>query len=172
MPRFTNGLKIVTDLIDCNRDIIDVNKANESLESVISKIGKATNYILRDELDDKIKETDLKICTNSKFEVMQVCNCIESYIETKVKPAKADGLPQAPHKTSVAAQSYHSDPLHQSANRKQNLILDRNHKSSKSSSKSSSSSSSKLESIPHQSPPLHTSYLHLKDVKHQNSMSH
>ena len=87
-------------------------------------------------------------------------NCIESYIETKVKPAKADSLPETPHKASVAAQSY-SDSLHQSVNRKQNLILDRNHKSSKSSSKSSSSSSSKLESIPHQSLPLHTSYFSL-----------
>ena len=118
MSRFINGLKIVTDLIDCNRDIIDVNKANESLESVISKIGKTTNDILRDESDDKIKERDLKICTNSEFEVIEVRNCIESYIETKVKPAKADSLPQAPHKSSIAAQSYHSDPLHQSVNRK------------------------------------------------------
>ena len=92
-------------------------------------------------------------------------NCIESYIETKVKPAKADSLPQTPRRTSVAAQSYHSDPLHQSVNRKQNLILDRNHKGSKSSSKSSSNSSSKLESIPHQSPPLHTSYFLLERRK-------
>ena len=50
-------------------------------------------------------------------------------------------------------------------NRKQNLILDHNHKSLKSSSKSSSSSSSKLESIPHQSPPLHTSYFSLERHK-------
>ena len=34
-------------------------------------------------MEDKIKETDLKICTNSEFKGMQVRNCIESYIETK-----------------------------------------------------------------------------------------
>ena len=103
----------MTDLYDCNRDINVVNNANESLESVISKIRKATNDVLRNELDNKVKETDLKICTNSEFKVMQVHNCIESYTETKFKPAKADSLPQTPHKASVAAQSY-SDPLHQS----------------------------------------------------------
>ena len=52
----------MTDLINCNKDINDLNKANESLESVISKIRKTSNDILRDELDDKIKETELKIC--------------------------------------------------------------------------------------------------------------
>ena len=51
----------MTDLTDCNGDINDVNKANESLESVISKTRTTTNNILREELDDKIKETDLKI---------------------------------------------------------------------------------------------------------------
>ena len=172
LTKLEKAIKTVTDLIDCNRDINDVNKSNESLESVISKICKITNDILRDELDDKIKEMDLKVCTNSELKVIQVRNCIESYIETKVKPAKTDSLPETPHKASVAAQSYHCDPLHQSVNRKQDLILDRNHKSSKSSSKSSSSSNSKLEFKPHQSPPLHTSYFHLKDVKHHNSMSY
>ena len=155
----------MTYLTDCNRDIHDVTKANESLEIIVSKIRKTTNDILRDELDDKIKVTDLKICTNSEFKIIQVRNCIKSYIETKVKPAKADSLPQTPRKASVAAQSCRSDPLHQSINRKQNLILGRNHKSSKSSSKSSSSSSSKFESIPHQSPPLHTSYFSLERHK-------
>ena len=76
----------MTDLIDC---INDVNKANESLESVISKMHKTTNNTLRNALDNKIKETNLKICTNSEFKVTQVRNCLESYIETKVKPAKA-----------------------------------------------------------------------------------
>ena len=92
-------------------------------------------------------------------------NCIESYIETKIIPAKADSLPETPHKASAAVQSYHSDPLHQSLNRKQSLILNRNHKSSKSSSKSSSSSSSKLKFILHHSPPSHTSYFLLKRRK-------
>ena len=100
----------MTDLIDCNRDINEINKANEYLESVISKIRKTTNDILRDKLDDKIKETDLKIFLNSDFKVIQVHNCIESYTETKIKPARADILPQTPHKVSAAAQSYHSDP--------------------------------------------------------------
>ena len=158
-------IKTVTDLTDCNRDINDVNKANESLESVISKIRKTTNDILRDKLDDKIKEMDLKVFTNSEFKVIQVRNCIESYIETKFKPAKADNLPETPHKASVAEKSCHSDSLQQSVNGKQNLILDRNRKSSKSSSKSSSSSSSKLESIPHESPSLHTSYFSLERRK-------
>ena len=67
----------MTDLTDCNGDINDVNKANESLESVISKTRTTTNNILREELDDKIKETDLKIWTNSEFKVIQVHNCIE-----------------------------------------------------------------------------------------------
>ena len=57
---------------------IEISKANESSESVIKKIRKPTNDILRDELDDKIKETDLKICTNWEFKVIQVCSCIES----------------------------------------------------------------------------------------------
>ena len=107
----------------------------------------------------------LKVCTNSEFKVIKVRNCIESYTETNVKPAKADSSPETLHKASVAVQSYHSDSLHQSLNRKQNFVLDRNHKSSKSSSKSSSSSSSKLESIPYQSPPLHTSYFSLERRK-------
>ena len=85
-------------------------------------------------------------------------NAIDSYIDNKVKPAKADSLPKTRHKASVAARLHHSNPLHQSVYRKQNLILDRNHENSKSSSKSSSSNSSKLESIPHQSLPFHTSY--------------
>ena len=100
--------------------------------SSASKIRNKTTDILGDELDNKIKETDLKICRNSQLKVIQVHNCIESYIKTKVKPAKADSLPETPHKASVTAQSNHSDLLHQSVNRKQNLILDRNHKSSKS----------------------------------------
>ena len=86
-------------------------------------------------------------------------------IETKIEPAKADSLPQAPHKASAAAQLYHSDPLHQSVNRKQNLIIVSDHKSSKSSSNSSSSSTSKLEPIPHQLPPSHTSYFSLERRK-------
>ena len=121
-------MKTMRDLIDCNRYVNNVNKDNESVESVINKIRKTNKDILRDELDDKIKETNLKICTNSEFKVIQVRNCIESYIETEVKLANADSLPQAPYKVSVAAQSYHSDPLHQSIKRKQNLILDRNRK--------------------------------------------
>ena len=102
----------MTDLIDCNRYINDVNKANEYLESVITKIRKTSKDILREELERKIKEMDLKVCANSEFKVMQVRNCIESYIETKVKPSKADSLPETPDKSSIAAQSYHSDPLH------------------------------------------------------------
>ena len=102
----------MTDLIDCNRDINDVNKANESLESVITKIRKTSKDILREELEGKIKEMDLKVCANSEFKVMQVRNCIESYIETKVKPSEADSLPETPDKSSIAAQSYQSDPLH------------------------------------------------------------
>ena len=110
LTKLENVIKIVTDLIDCNRDTNEINKANEYLESVISKIRKTTKDILRDELDDKIKETDLKIFTNSDFKVIQVRNCIESYTETEIKPAKADILPQTPYKASAAAQSYHSDP--------------------------------------------------------------
>ena len=96
--------------------------------SLMAKIRKTSSYIWGDELDDKIKEMDLKICTNSEFKVVQVRNFTESYIETNVKPAKADSLPQTLHKAFVAIQSYHSDPLQQSFNRKQNLILDRCHK--------------------------------------------
>ena len=55
----------MTDLTDCNWNIHDVNKAHESLEIAVSKIRKTTNDILRDELDDKIKETDLKIFTTN-----------------------------------------------------------------------------------------------------------
>ena len=62
LTKLEKVFKIVTDLINCNKDINDLNKANESLESVISKIRKTSNDILRDELDDKIKETELKIC--------------------------------------------------------------------------------------------------------------
>lgn len=91
----------MTDLTDCNRDINDVNKANESLDSVISKIRKTTNNILREELEDKIKETDLKICTNPEFKVKQGHNCIESYPETNVKLGKTDSLPKTPHKASI-----------------------------------------------------------------------
>ena len=47
---------------------------------------------------------------HSVFKVIQVRNCIESYTETKIKPAKADILPQTPYKASAAAQSYHSEP--------------------------------------------------------------
>ena len=91
---------------------------------------------------------DLNFCTDSEFKVMQVRNFNELYIETKVKPSKADSLPETLYKASVTAQSY-SDALYQSVNSKPNLILNRHHKSLKSSIKSSSSSSSKLESIPH-----------------------
>ena len=101
-----------------------------------------------------------------------LCNAIDSYIDNKVKAAKADSLPKTRHKASAAARLHHSNPLHQSVYRKQNLILDWNHENSKSSSKSSSISSSKLESIPHQSLPFHTSHFHLKDAKHQNSRRH
>ena len=94
-------IETVTDLIGCNRDINDVNKANESLESVISKICQTTNNILRNGLDDKIKETDFKICTNPEFKVKQGHNCIESDTETKVKLATTDSLPKTPHKASV-----------------------------------------------------------------------
>ena len=69
-------------------------------------------------------------------------NCMESYIETKIKPIKAHSLTETPHEASIAVQSYHSDPLQQSVNRKQNLILNCNHSKS-SSSKASSRSSSK-----------------------------
>ena len=96
LTKLEKVIKIVTDLIDCNRDINEINKANESLESVISKICKTTNNISSDELEDEIKETDLKIYANSEFKVIQECNCIELYIETKLKPAKADSLPQTP----------------------------------------------------------------------------
>ena len=164
LTKLEKVIKTVTDLIDFNKDVNGVNKDNEPLESIISKIPTTTNDILRDELDDKIKEIDLNVCTNSEFKVIQVRNCIELHIETKVKSAKADSLPETPYKASVTAQPYHSDPLHQSVNRKQNLIQNRNHKGSKSSSKSYSNSSSKLESVPHQSPPLHTSHFSLKST--------
>ena len=93
----------MTDLTDGDRDINDVNKANESLESVISKIRTTTNNILREELEDKIKETDLKILTNSEFKVIQLRNCIE---KTKIKPARPDNLPQTTHKASVKHQNH------------------------------------------------------------------
>ena len=54
---------------------------------------------------------------------MQVRICIESYIETNFTAVKADIWTETPHKASVAAQSYHSNLLRQSVNRKQNLIL-------------------------------------------------
>ena len=103
LTKLEKVIKIVTDLTDCKRDINDVNKANESLESVISKIRKTTNNILREELEDKIKETDLKIWTNSEFKVIQVRNCTE---KTKIKPARPDNLPQTPHKASVKDQNH------------------------------------------------------------------
>ena len=86
---------------------------------------------------------DLNVCTDSEFKVIQVHNFIESYIETKVKPAKTDSLAETPYKAPITAQSY-SDPLHQSVNSKPDLILNCHHKSLKSLIKSSSSSSSKL----------------------------
>ena len=103
LTKLEKAIKIVTDLIDCNTDINDINKGNESLESVISKILKTTNNILRDELEDKIKETDLKIITNSEFKVTQVHNCIE---KTKIEPARTDNLPQTPHKASVKGHNH------------------------------------------------------------------
>lgn len=48
---------------------------------------------------------------------MQVRNCIELYLETKTKPAKADSLPKTSQKASVAIKSYQNDSLHQSVNR-------------------------------------------------------
>ena len=97
LTKLEKVIEIVTDLTDCNRDI------NESLESAISKIRKTTNNILREELEDKIKETDLKIWTNSEFKVIQVRNCTE---KTKIKPARPDNLPQTPHKASVKDQNH------------------------------------------------------------------
>ena len=112
---------------------------------------------------------------------MQVRNCIELYLETKVKPAKADSLPKTSQKASVAIKSYQNDPLHQSVNRNQNLILDCNYKSLKSSSKPSSQISSSKRSATEVSNqnPYHNSHhacipciFRFKGVKHQNSLSY
>ena len=163
-------IKTVTDLINSNADINDINKANESLENIISKIRKITNEILRHELDDEIKQTDLNLCTNSEFKLIQLRNCIESYVETKIKSTKSDSLPKTPYSAILPVKSSYSEPLHHSFIQKQNIMSNRSHKSSKSSSKSSSkksvsnkssSSSFQLGYRPDQSPPSHTSYLPL-----------
>ena len=140
-----------------------------NLQSVISKIRKTTNNILREELEDKIKETDLKIWTNSEFKVIQVRNCTE---KTKIKPARPDNLPQTPHKASAKDQNhtivtlYISQSIESKISSQIVITKVRNRQVNH-----------LLAVVPNQNP-YHTSHhlcilniFHLKDVKHQNSMS-
>ena len=63
ITKFNKAINTVTELITQNSDSDDINKSNDLLEVIINKIRKLTSEILKHELNDKIKEQDLNVCT-------------------------------------------------------------------------------------------------------------
>ena len=87
--KFNKANNTVTELIIQNADIDEINKICDLLEVIINKIRKLTSEILKLELNDKIKEQDLNVCTTLEFKLVQLQNSLESYINMKIKRRKS-----------------------------------------------------------------------------------
>ena len=59
------------------------------LEVIINKICTLTSATLKHKINDKIKKQDSNICTTVEFELIQLQNFIESYIDMKIKQHKS-----------------------------------------------------------------------------------
>ena len=108
---------MVTEVIIQNAGIHEINKSNDLIEAIINKIRKLTSEILKHELNDKIQEQDLNICTTVEFKLIQLRNSIESYTDMKIKPHKSSSSRShnvIPHAKSLPI----GEPLHHSVTKK------------------------------------------------------
>ena len=146
------------------------------LEVIINKIRKLTSEILKHELNDKIKEQDLNVCTTLELKLIQLRNSVESYINMKIKPHKSSS--SRSHNVTPRAKSPPiSEPLHHSVTKickaashadslKGSNSSSSSKKSSKSSLKSSLTKSSKESlNMSDHAPPSNMLYLSLKRRK-------
>ena len=67
ITKFIKAINTVTELIIKNADIDKINESNDLLGVIINKICKLTSEILKQELNNKIKEQDLNVCTTLDF---------------------------------------------------------------------------------------------------------
>ena len=146
------------------------------LEVIINKIRKLTSVILKHELNDKIKEQDLNVCTTLEFKLIQLRNSIELYINMKIKPRKSSSS-RSHNDTPRTKSPPVSQPLHHSVTKmckaashadsqKGSDSSFSSKKSSKSSLKSSLTKSYKESlNISDKAPPSNTSYLSLERRK-------
>ena len=117
IAKFNKAVNTVTELTIQNADIDEINKINDLLEVIINKIRKLTSEILKHELNHKIKEQDLSICTTLEFKLIQLRDSIESYIVKKIKPRKSST--SRSHKITPRAKSPPvSELLHHSVTKK------------------------------------------------------
>ena len=83
IAKFNKAITTVTELIVQNDDIDEINRSNDLLEVIINNIRKLTSEILKQVLNDKIKEQDLNVFTTLEFKLIQLRNCLEPYIDMK-----------------------------------------------------------------------------------------
>ena len=207
ITKFNKAINTVTELITQNSDSDEINKSNDLLEVIINKIRKSDDLleviinkirksndflevivnkirkliseILKYELNDKIKDQDLNVCTNLEFKLIQLQNSIESYINMKIKPGKSSS--SRSHNLNPHAKSPPiSEPLHHSVTKickaashadtqKGSNLSSSSKKSSKFSLKSSLTKSSK-ESLNMSDLTRHI--YHSKDLKLPNLISY
>ena len=111
-------LKVIINKIRKSNDLLEVIinktcKSNDLLEVIVNKIRKLTSEILKYELNDKIKEQDLNVCTNLEFKLIQLRNSKEPYINMKIKPGKSSS--SRSHNLNPRVKSPPiSEPLHHS----------------------------------------------------------
>ena len=92
ITKLNKTINLVTELINQNADIKEIDKNNDLLEVIINKIRKLTTETIKDELHDDIKEHELNSCTNAEFKLIQARNYIESYMQTKLTVPKTSSL--------------------------------------------------------------------------------
>ena len=177
-------LEVIINKIRKTNDLLEViinkiRKSNDFLEVIVNKIRKLISEILKYELNDKIKDQDLNVCTNLEFKLIQLQNSIESYINMKIKPGKSSSSRSHnlnPHAKSPPV----SEPLHHSVTKickaashadtqKGSNLSSSSKKSSKFSLKSSLTKSSK-ESLNMSDLTRHI--YHSKDLKLPNLISY
>ena len=177
LEEIINKIRKTNDLLEVI--INKIRKSNDFLEVIVNKIRKLISEILKYELNDKIKDQDLNVCTNLEFKLIQLQNSIESYINMKIKPGKSSS--SRSHNLNPHAKSRPvSEPLHHSVTKickaashadtqKGSNLSSSSKKSSKFSLKSSLTKSSK-ESLNMSDLTRHI--YHSKDLKLPNLISY
>lgn len=79
----TKTINLITDLIDKKAELSSIENCDKSLENIIKNVRQLTTELTQSESNDAIIQTELNICTEQEFRVIQIRNAISSHVENQ-----------------------------------------------------------------------------------------